>query len=102
MKLLKSSDEFLQLEFVDILKAIDAVDNGVNQYDTDKLPRYISNTRLSARVGRLNPDWLEPNTPEIENKAFLRAMELAGREFLDVRKIINPSFLNNFLNFNVC
>ena len=104
MKLLKSSDEFLQLEFVDILKAIDAVDNGVNQYDTDKLPRYINNTHLSARVGKLNPDWMEPNTPEIENKAFSHAMELAGLEFLDVRKIFNLLivFSNILLYFNIC
>ena len=76
---------------LNILKALDAVDNGVNQYDTDKLPRYVNNTYLSTRVGRLNPDWLEPNTPEVENKSFSLAMELAGREFLNVRKI-NLSF----------
>jgi uncharacterized UPF0160 family protein len=69
------------------LKAIDAVDNGVNQYDTDKPPRYVNTTYLSSRVGKLNPDWMEPNTPEAENKAFLLAMELAGREFLNVREI---------------
>ena len=80
------------------MKALDAVDNGINRYDTDKLPRYINNTRLSARVGRLNPDWLEPNTPEIENKAFSCAMELAGREFLDVRKIINLLIFETFFS----
>ena len=100
----KSSDEFLQLELVDILKAIDAVDNGVNQYNTDKLPSYINNTHLSARVGKLNPDWMEPNAPEIENKAFAHAMELAGREFLEVRKIVNLLivFSNSLLYFNIC
>ncbi|MCO5598943.1 hypothetical protein L7F22_053042 [Adiantum nelumboides] len=66
-----------------MLKAIDAVDNGVNQYDTDKLPRYVDSTRLSGRVAKLNPDWIEVNSPERENDCFKQAMELAGQEFLD-------------------
>lgn len=67
------------------LQAIDAVDNGINRYDTDKPPRYVNNTHLSSRVGRLNLDWIEPDqSPEKENEAFQRAMALAGSEFLDV------------------
>eukprot|EP00249_Psilotum_nudum_P005391 c18828_g1_i1 orf=164-1345(-) len=65
------------------LEAIDAVDNGINQYDTDKQPRYTINTNLSARVGRLNLDWMEERSPEREDEAFNCAMELAGREFQD-------------------
>ena len=30
---------------------------GVNQWDSDAPPKYVNNTHLSARVGRLNPDW---------------------------------------------
>lgn len=30
---------------------------GVNQWDGDSPPKYVNNTHLSARVGRLNPDW---------------------------------------------
>lgn len=67
------------------MQAIDAVDNGINRYDTDKPPRYVNNTHLSSRVGRLNLDWIEPDqSPEKENEAFQRAMALAGSEFLDV------------------
>ncbi|GMY30625.1 UPF0160 protein-like [Fagus crenata] len=66
------------------MEAIDAVDNGINRYDTDKPPRYVNNTHLSSRVGRLNLDWIEPDqSPEKENEAFQRAMALAGSEFLD-------------------
>ncbi|KAL3037822.1 hypothetical protein AAZX31_01G092100 [Glycine max] len=64
--------------------AIDAIDNGINQYDTDQPPRYVNNTHLSSRVGRLNLDWTDPDqSPEKENEAFQRAMALAGSEFLD-------------------
>lgn len=70
----------------DCEQAIDAVDNGINQYDTDQSPRYVNNTHLSSRVGRLNLDWIEPDqSSEKENEAFERAMDLAGSEFLDVR-----------------
>ncbi|KAF7808679.1 UPF0160 protein [Senna tora] len=64
--------------------AIDAVDNGINQYDTDQSPKYVNNTHLSSRVGRFNLDWTDPDqSPEKENGAFQRAMTLAGSEFLD-------------------
>ncbi|KAK7259955.1 hypothetical protein RIF29_25591 [Crotalaria pallida] len=66
------------------MEAIDAVDNGINQYDTDQPPKYVNNTHLSSRVGRLNLDWTDPDqSPEKENEAFQRAMALAGSEFLD-------------------
>lgn len=46
----------------------------------------MNNTHLSSRVGRLNLDWIDPDqSPENENKAFEKAMALAGSEFLDVR-----------------
>ncbi|KAF6136214.1 hypothetical protein GIB67_036892 [Kingdonia uniflora] len=66
------------------MEAIDAVDNGVNRYDTDLPPRYVNNTHLSSRVGRLNLDWMEADqSSERENEAFQRAMALAGGEFLE-------------------
>ncbi|XP_027085036.2 uncharacterized protein [Coffea arabica] len=66
------------------MEAIDAIDNGINQYDTDQPPKYVNNTHLSSRVGRLNLDWTDPDqSSERENEAFERAMILAGSEFLD-------------------
>ena len=71
--------------FINILQAIDANDNGISRYDTDKPPRYVNNTHLSARVGRLNLDWTDPDqSSDKENEAFQKAMALAGSEFLDV------------------
>ncbi|KAH9327076.1 hypothetical protein KI387_007254, partial [Taxus chinensis] len=60
---------------------IDAVDNGINQYDTDKPARYIRNTHLSARVSRINPDWMEENTADKEDSLFHCAMKVAGKDF---------------------
>ncbi|KAK1307209.1 hypothetical protein QJS10_CPA10g00622 [Acorus calamus] len=66
------------------MEAIDAIDNGINQFDTDKPPKYVNNTTLSSRVGRLNLDWMNPDqSQEEENEAFQRAMVLAGSEFLE-------------------
>ncbi|KAA3454844.1 protein-like isoform X1 [Gossypium australe] len=71
--------------YKNFMEAIDAIDNGINQFDTDKPPRYVNNTNLSSRVGRLNLDWMDHNqSPEKENEAFQQAMALAGSEFLDV------------------
>ncbi|KAF8030577.1 hypothetical protein BT93_E2879 [Corymbia citriodora subsp. variegata] len=67
------------------VEAIDAVDNGISQYDTDQPPRYVNHTHLSARVAKLNPDWIDPDqSSEKENEMFQQAMSLAGGEFLDV------------------
>lgn len=66
------------------MEAIDAIDNGINQFDTDQPPRYVNNTHLSSRVGRLNLDWTDADqSSDKENEAFERAMALAGSEFLD-------------------
>ncbi|MFS8029790.1 putative metal-dependent protein hydrolase [Helianthus anomalus] len=66
------------------MEAIDAIDNGINQYDTDQPPKYVNNTHLSSRVGKFNLDWTDPDQSfEKENEAFQRAMALAGTEFLD-------------------
>ncbi|XP_074308136.1 uncharacterized protein LOC141643013 [Silene latifolia] len=76
------------------MEAIDAIDNGINQYDTDKPPRYVNNTSLSSRVGRLNLDWTDPDqSAEKENEAFEKAMSLAGDEFLDNVRSLAKSWL---------
>lgn len=66
------------------IEAIDAIDNGVSQYDVDIPPNYLNNTSLSSRIGRLNLDWTDPDQSiEKENEAFQRAMVLAGNEFVE-------------------
>ncbi|XVF10135.1 hypothetical protein REPUB_Repub07fG0156800 [Reevesia pubescens] len=70
--------------YKNFVEAIDAIDNGINQYDTDQPPRYVNATGLSYRVGRLNLDWIDPDqSSERENEAFQCAMTLAGSEFLE-------------------
>ncbi|GJQ09673.1 hypothetical protein GpartN1_g1464.t1 [Galdieria partita] len=70
------------------VEELDAIDNGVNAYDTDIAPKYSIHTHLSARIGSLNPAWNESNPDE--EAAFQRAMELAGNEFIEfVRKSAN-------------
>ncbi|KAI8005678.1 hypothetical protein LOK49_LG07G00135 [Camellia lanceoleosa] len=64
--------------------AVDAIDNGTNQYDTDQPPRYVNNTNMSSRVGRLNLDWVDlDQSLERENEAFQHALTLTGIEFLE-------------------
>ncbi|KAH9623170.1 hypothetical protein KSS87_005838 [Heliosperma pusillum] len=76
------------------MEAIDAIDNGISRYDTDKPPRYVNNTSLSSRVGRLNLDWTDPDqSAEKENEAFEKAMNLAGGEFLDNVRSLARSWL---------
>ncbi|WVZ17198.1 hypothetical protein V8G54_010180 [Vigna mungo] len=75
-------------------EAIDATDNGINLYDTDLPPKYVNNTHLSSRVGRLNLDWNDPDqSAQKENEAFQRAMALAGSEFLDSVRLHVKSWL---------
>lgn len=63
------------------MEEIDAVDNGINQYDTEKPAKYERNTNLSARISRMNPDWMEENTADKEDHLFHNAMKVAGNGF---------------------
>ncbi|CAM6089089.1 unnamed protein product [Calypogeia fissa] len=75
------------------MEAIDGVDNGINQYDSDLQPKYVEGTNLSARVGRLNPDWMDEQTAEKEDEAFHKAMNLTGTEFLESVHFYGKSWL---------
>lgn len=66
------------------VEAVDAVDNGVSQYDLKESPKYVINTGLASRIERLNLDWIDSDqSADAENEAFHRAMALAGGEFLE-------------------
>ena len=75
------------------IEAVDAIDNGVNMYDTDAPARYENNTGLSARVGKLNPPWNEPTSPEIYYDQFLKAVAVTGKEFVDATKYYGESWI---------
>lgn len=60
------------------IEAVDAVDNGVNQWDAAGPPRYVNNTTLGARVGRLNPMWSEEGSEDVLYQQFLKVGVAAG------------------------
>merc|ERR1712048_261029 len=64
-----------------LIKELDALDNGVSVAEE---PRYRICTHLGARVGRLNPSWQEPNSPEVENARFREATLIAAKELCDI------------------
>ncbi|KAL0951152.1 hypothetical protein HGRIS_007886 [Hohenbuehelia grisea] len=66
----------------EFIEAIDAIDNGISQYDADAKPRYRSRTDLSARVGHLNPWWNESTDAQAVDERFAKASTLTGEEFL--------------------
>lgn len=54
---------------------------GINQWEGNQTPKYVSNTHLSARVGQLNPEWNEDLDDDEIDERFEEAMELTGGEF---------------------
>jgi uncharacterized UPF0160 family protein len=65
----------------DIIKEVDAQDNGIDMFPSKYNQRYNINTGLSSRIKRLNPKW---NSEDKNNtKAFLKAMDLVEEEFLE-------------------
>ncbi|KIJ54869.1 hypothetical protein M422DRAFT_58209 [Sphaerobolus stellatus SS14] len=65
------------------IEAIDAIDNGVSQFDTQVEQRYKIRTDLSSRVGWLNPDWQEKVDAKGVDERFLKASNMTGEEFLN-------------------
>ncbi|KAM9320955.1 MYG1 exonuclease [Gastrophryne carolinensis] len=75
--------------YENFIEEIDAIDNGVSQYDEE--PRYNVTTNLSSRVGHLNPRWNEPD--QDTEAGFKKAMELAGTEFVSRLDFYHRSWL---------
>ena len=67
------------------IEAIDAIDNGVSQYDTTLKPTYRINTDLSSRVGYLNNShpWDPTSQHATQDDRFEAASQLTGREFTE-------------------
>ncbi|KAL0868295.1 hypothetical protein ABMA27_007825 [Loxostege sticticalis] len=73
--------------YENFIEEIDAIDNGVPM--TEEEPRYKICTHLSARVGRLNPEWNSKQEVNLDD-IFQQAMKLVGEEFLySVNYLIN-------------
>lgn len=65
--------------YENFVEEIDAIDNGINQSDSDL--RYRISTNISSRVGHFNPRW---NQTDVDiDKQFQKAMEMVGAEFMD-------------------
>ncbi|CAG0891137.1 unnamed protein product [Cyprideis torosa] len=63
-----------------LIEEIDAIDNGIS-ICPDDMKKYHITTHLSARLGRLNPTWLNPE--QDTDQIFPQAVALAGSEFFD-------------------
>jgi len=85
-KLTGLEDELLEViyqkTYTDLIEGVDAIDNGISQYQTDILPRYHIGTDLGARVSRLNPSWND--TTKKPDEQFKLAVALTGSEFLEI------------------
>ncbi|GAB4813079.1 hypothetical protein N2152v2_000125 [Parachlorella kessleri] len=79
--------------YKNFMEAMDAIDNGVNQWDSESGPKYVNNTHLSARVGRLNPDWNEDQSDDTLMLRFEQAVQLTGSEFLEAVQYYAKSWL---------
>ncbi|KAI2796007.1 hypothetical protein BLOT_016211 [Blomia tropicalis] len=75
------TDNVFDKVYENFIKEIDAIDNGVSQYDGE--PRYHIKTNLSSRVEMLKPAWNEPSDDKIMYERFLQASKLTGEEFMD-------------------
>jgi uncharacterized UPF0160 family protein len=96
------SEELVPDAFVDIcfdktyqnfMEHIDAIDNGVAVADGEL--KYRISSTLSNRVGSLNMNWNEPQTPLLVDERFVDAMMLTFTEFcshvLDLWKVWWPA-----------
>lgn len=88
-----SVDVIYQQVYKTFVEAVDAIDNGIPQYDTANPPQYVNNTGLSARIGRLNPKWSEPYTDDVLYQRFLKAMNTAGEEFKEAVEYVGRYWL---------
>jgi len=62
---------------------IDGGDNGVEPF-TGGVKNYSVSSTLPSRVGALFPRWNEPSSQEIENEAFVEAVQMCSNEFFEM------------------
>ncbi len=72
---------------------MDAIDNGISQYDTTEPPKYVSNTSLGSRVAALNPRWNQDSSDEVLMAQFLKAVQLTGGEFKECVEYVGQCWL---------
>ena len=100
----KATEMVFDKVYDSFIKEIDAIDNGVNQYE-DVTPKYTISTNLSSRVSNLSPNWND--TEKDFDSGFYKAVELTGSEFLDkvnyfgkvwwaARDLVSEAYENRF------
>jgi len=77
--------------YTNFIEEIDAIDNGVDHCTSE--PRYNMSTHLSARVKRLNAQWDEVDKNDEEDQRFHGAMDVVGKELVEVVKWYNKTWL---------
>jgi len=82
-KLLKMAHDDLYNRFI---MTVDAVDNGVNRYESKSEARYDVNSTLADRVARKNAYWVEEETEEMTR--FVEAMKVADEELTEQLKTL--------------
>lgn len=63
-----------------MIEGFDAVDNGVSRFDSKLTPFYKDSTTISARVGRLNPEWNQDEKTIDMYAQFMKAVAMTGEE----------------------
>ncbi|XP_035779764.1 MYG1 exonuclease-like [Anopheles albimanus] len=85
---------------------VDAIDNGVPMFEGGE-PQYNISSHLSARAGKFNPVWNEPEPPPEDMERFEQAKAYVGQEFEDkvlyyvkswwpARDIVRRALVNRF------
>ena len=65
--------------YIDFIMGVDAIDNGINQYNKDIKPKYNLAGDFNSRISRLNPEWNMENVDV--NERFKKAWDVAEEEF---------------------
>uniref|UniRef100_A0A7S0HHK7 MYG1 protein n=1 Tax=Hanusia phi TaxID=3032 RepID=A0A7S0HHK7_9CRYP len=84
-------DKLYYLIYDNFIEEIDAVDNGVECYPADAVPKYKVSTMLGQRVGRLNPSWNDQGKKPDEQ--FQKAMQIVGDEMESIVEYYAKAFL---------
>eukprot|EP00884_Botryococcus_braunii_P014403 jgi/Botrbrau1/22964/Bobra.0030s0036.1 len=79
--------------YKNFIHGVDAVDNGVNQYETSAQAKYVDHTHLSGRVAALNPRWNDDQSDAACDTGFARAVEMTGADFLNEVDYVSKAWL---------
>eukprot|EP00485_Elphidium_margaritaceum_P003018 CAMPEP_0202706082 /NCGR_PEP_ID=MMETSP1385-20130828/18558_1 /ASSEMBLY_ACC=CAM_ASM_000861 /TAXON_ID=933848 /ORGANISM="Elphidium margaritaceum" /LENGTH=394 /DNA_ID=CAMNT_0049364469 /DNA_START=108 /DNA_END=1292 /DNA_ORIENTATION=- len=79
--------------YASLIESVDAIDNGIKQYDTETQARYLQRTDLGSRVSGLNAWWNQASDDDIQMRQFGKAMRVTGEALVDCVLWIYKSWL---------